>query len=183
MDFLGGAGVVAGLGGVYRTILDHGSAALRKELQDMMTDRRAKLVADLALLPDAETCNIWRRNKEAVDKGEEYRFVGLLSKLYGDDTIPPKFRRETLKSLNKMPDEQFWQALYMLEHDTFQQVSHQLMAKAVKLATGDTRFLKELFAHVGIDVEKAYQKTDEALTPTVASIADWLEKIQKRRAR
>lgn len=86
-------------------------------------DKRAELLADLISMPAADTNNLWRWHREATAELKENRFVSLLCK------IPREVRKDILEALNRMSDDEFRQALNLLEHDVVVQAAKRTAAE------------------------------------------------------
>ncbi len=99
---------------------EHVGEALKK----IATDKRAELLEALRLMPKEDTANLIARHKKAIQENRENRFVSLLCKIPRDKT---EGRRATLKYLNDLEDEQFWQMLTLLEHDVVPQAFARLL--------------------------------------------------------
>ncbi len=91
-------------------------------------DKRAELLADLISMPPADTNNLWRRHREATAELKENRFVSLLCK------IQRETRKDVLVALNRMNDDEFQQALNLLENDVVAEGWEIINREAAKVA-------------------------------------------------
>ena len=130
-----------------------------KITEHVLTDQRAEILEDFRRMKLVETANLIRRHKESIQELRENRFVALLCKI-------PKGRRGrrlTLRYLNDLPDPEFWQMLYLLEHDVVPQWLERMRRTGAKILKSDLDRLGEMVKKVG------------AVLPSGDSIADWAE--------
>lgn len=90
--------------------------------EKVFADKRAELLGDLMSMHAADTDNLWRWHREATAELRENRFVSLLCK------IPKEIRKDVLEALNHMDDNEFQQALNLLEHDIVVQAAKRTAA-------------------------------------------------------
>lgn len=86
----------------------------QKATERIFEDKRGELLVDILSIP-GENETLRRRQREALANHTENRFVNLLCK------IPKNERREALKKLNKVNDEEFEEYLSLLENDILTQ--------------------------------------------------------------
>lgn len=103
-----------------------GKKAVEKTTEAVFRDLRGELLTDLAALPQEDTRNLWRRHREASAAKRENRFVTLLTK------IPREKRAEIFVILDRASDEEFEQALNLLEHDVIPQFLGRVWQRAGK---------------------------------------------------
>lgn len=87
-------------------------------LQKITENPRGKLLALFATMPAEDVANLKRRHKAAWDGKagiSENKFAMLLLE------IPETDRKDALKWLNGLTDDDFWQMMYLLEHDPIHQ--------------------------------------------------------------
>lgn len=94
----------------------------RVSVESKKEDVRGQLLADLVTIqPPLE--NLRRRHREALATHRENRWVSLLIK------VPHDVRSVVLPALDAMWDEEFEQALELLEHDALMQFCQRIISK------------------------------------------------------
>lgn len=149
-----------------------------------------------------EIANLRRRHKEAIERGDENRFVTLLSKLIseplpkkpeegrGRRRIPrpttPRVAdaraKKALKWLNDMEDEEFNQFLEFLRHNVVQQ-DLQRLKKAFEAWWTSQNIVRRTGKAIDKAAERAAVPTANALNGLVNSLADFHARQQERRRR
>lgn len=92
----------------------------QKISKKVFEDQRGELLQAFSEMDPTDTINLWRRHKEALAANRENRFVTLLLKL---PRIKVAGRKNALKWMNDLSDDQFNQALEMLENDVVAQAT------------------------------------------------------------
>ncbi len=161
-----------------RKVAEHGAEHTARHVKNTVffEDLRGELLAQIAMMQAAnvDIGNMLRRHQEAKDKGEEARFIKLISK------IPRKQWWVTLKFLNQQQDDKtFNQLMYWLEDDRAGQHAHQL-----------TKWARQYFEKGSIFTEKALfasitsiNKASDQITGSLSKSAALFEKRERARQR
>lgn len=120
-------------------------------------DKRAEILDDLRKMetssPPRKTDKLWARHKKAIAELRESRFIILLCKIIADQKDPAMGRQATLAWLNDMGDEQFDQALFMLDQDNhiqeFQRWKNRLSRIRENIANDLKDFKQRMSARFG----------------------------------
>lgn len=129
---------------IFSGLADKAAGKVGDHVERVLKDDRAMLLEDLRVMETedpASVANLRRRHKESYAKLEENRFVALLCKIPYD---PQNGRRPTLKYLNGLDDEAFWQWLYLLEHDVVLQYIARVRQNLGRLIAVDWKRIKAL---------------------------------------
>lgn len=129
---------------------------------------RGRLLAILSKMDDKDTENLWRHHREALEDDDpttEDRFIYNLTKLLGEGRGADERCGDVLKWLNGLEDDQFEQAIELLEHDAVAQVLQK-----IKLHTWET--VRDILIKAAGVAEKAVNevantigKVKETLSP------------------
>lgn len=133
---------------------------------------RGRLLTLLSEMPDGDTENLWRHHQEVLEDDDpmaEDRFIHNLIKLLGEGEGADDRCKKVLKYLNGLEDDQFKQAIELLEHDAVAQILQK-----IKLHGWET--VRDILIKVAEAAEEAFDKANEV----VSKLDDGAEKLADR---
>ena len=156
-----------------------GGKVVERTAKKVFEDQRAELLEDFRIMSAEDpksVDNLIRRHKESIENKPipEYRFASLLCKI---EKTENKGRRLTLKYLNDLDDEIFWQMLYLLEHDIVLQWLELARRSGGRITKKTIEWLEKRVATPIADViVRGVEKVGDEL-PSMEETANWAEKL------
>lgn len=136
---------------------------------------RGRLLTLLSEMPEEDTKNLWRHHQEVLEDDDpmaEDRFIHNLIKLLGEGEGADDRCKVVLKYLNDLEDDQFEQAVELLENDAVAQVLQK-----IKLHTWET--VRDILIKAAETAKKAGDKVGEVAGKGAKKVATTAADIAK----
>ncbi len=143
---------------------DYGNQKFQNNVVDPEQGRAALLQDIMFLDQHGEARNLMRHYHDATTNLTENRFVALLCK------IPQANRRDTLAWLNTLEDQEFDQALALLDHDVVMQWIERMREQGRRIANKDLQALKMACGFAWKNLDAAADSATQNLTSITARL-------------